>query len=58
MTDDGAHAGKGRQPPVKIPLPFEKAVEGLLGVRPEKPAPVPPMPVEKKPTRTKKPRQK
>jgi hypothetical protein len=25
-----------RKPPVKIPLPFDKAVEGLLGVKPKK----------------------
>jgi hypothetical protein len=27
-----------RSPPLRIPLPFEKAVEGLLGSKPAKPA--------------------
>jgi hypothetical protein len=26
---------KKRQPPVKIPLPFDKAMKGLLGLSPE-----------------------
>jgi hypothetical protein len=27
-----------RSPPMRIPLPFNKAVEGLLAVKPKKPA--------------------
>ncbi|MEX0701655.1 MAG: hypothetical protein WD069_06115 [Planctomycetales bacterium] len=29
-----AHNGDTRQPPVHIPLDFEQAVEGLIGVKP------------------------
>jgi hypothetical protein len=40
-----------RLPPVRIPLPFEQAVEGLLAVDPKKP--VAPKPPKKKPRRKK-----
>jgi hypothetical protein len=33
-----AKSGKKRQPKVSIPLPFDKAVEGLLAVKPKKSA--------------------
>jgi hypothetical protein len=30
----GKKRRKKKQPPIKIPLPFEKAVEGILGLSP------------------------
>jgi hypothetical protein len=37
-----------RKPPVHIPLPFERAVEGLLGVNPKE------LPAKKKPAQAKR----
>jgi hypothetical protein len=45
------HGSKKRLPPVAIPLPFERAVEGLLAVDPKAPVR---QRAEKKKPRTKK----
>jgi hypothetical protein len=46
-----ASGSKKKLPPVSIPLPFDKAVEGLLAVDPKSP-------IASKPSAKKKPRQK
>jgi hypothetical protein len=47
MKSNRKHPTGKRQPPVKIPLPFDKAVEGLLRVDPK--GPVPEKSAKKKP---------
>ena len=42
-----------RKPPVRIPLDFETAVEGLLGVKPQKKT-TEAKPAKKKPARSKR----
>lgn len=36
MADSNRKTRGARKPPVRIPLPFDQAIEGLLAVKPKK----------------------